>query len=85
MQTLSELGPAKLLDSEQHRIRYAADNLIFSADLREDGAAREALEDVEGLCRALVECGRWTEPTAQCLADDVAGCGPVQLIELQAA
>ena len=33
MKTLEDMGPSKLLDREQQRIRYAADNLIFSNDL----------------------------------------------------
>jgi len=83
--TLAELGPSKLLDAEQERIRHAADNLIFSRDLRKDVAAREALEDIERLCRALVASGRWEEATAMRLADDVAQCGPKLLPELKAA
>ena len=30
MKTLDDMGPSKLFDSEQQRVRYAADNLIFS-------------------------------------------------------
>jgi hypothetical protein len=85
MQTLNELGPSKLLDGEQDRIRYAADSLIFSSDLREDLAAREALGDVERLCRALVESGRWEEVTATRLADDLLKCGPRGTAALTAA
>ena len=33
MKTLDDLGPSKLLETEQQRIRYAADNLIFAGDL----------------------------------------------------
>jgi hypothetical protein len=40
VRTLEDLGPAKLQPVEQERIREAADNLIFAADLDE---AREAL------------------------------------------
>ena len=32
MKTLDDMGPSKLLDGEQQRIRYAADNLVFSTD-----------------------------------------------------
>jgi hypothetical protein len=85
MKTLDELGPSKLLAGEQNRIRYAADNLIFSSDLGADAAAREALEDVERLCHALTDCGRWEQTTAQRLASDVIGCGPVRRAELRAA
>src|ERR1700758_2992805 len=85
MHTLSQLGPSKLLDSEQDRIRAAADSLIFSPGLREDDAAREALDDIEQLCSALVESGRWQETTASRLAGDVFDCGPGRLAELKAA
>jgi hypothetical protein len=83
--TLDELGPSKLLEGEQDRIRRAADELIFSDDLMEDVAARQALEDVERLCRAFVDGGRWEETTAMRLAEDVSQCGPTLLPELRAA
>ena len=85
MKTLEDLGPSKLLDDEQQRIRYAADNLIFSTDLTRDFEAREALEDVEMLCRALVQTGRWEHFAATRLADDVFHCGPVGPLVVQAA
>jgi hypothetical protein len=85
IQTLNELGPSKLLDGEQDRVRNAADNLIFCADLVEDVAARWALDDVERLCRSLVESGRWEPVTARRLADDVCQCGPSEPAELKAA
>ena len=46
MKTLDDMGPSKLFDSEQQRIRYAADNLVFSTDLNTDVEACDALEDV---------------------------------------
>jgi len=85
MKTLEDLGPSKLLDAEQQRIRYAADNLIFSGDLSADAEAQEALADVEALCRALVESGRWEEVSATRLANDVFECGPATPAILQAA
>lgn len=85
MKTLEDMGPSKLLDAEQQRIRYAADNLIFSRDLSTDIEAQDALADVEGLCRALVDSGRWEESSATRLADDVFQCGPVVPAILQAA
>jgi hypothetical protein len=85
VQTLDDLGPSKLQPSEQDRVRFAADNLIFSFDLTDDAAARDALEDVEQLCRDLVESGRWEEVTADRLAADVADCGPAQAAQLEAA
>jgi hypothetical protein len=78
MRTLDELGPSKLLSSEQERIRHAADNLIFSADLGDDGAARDALRDTGGLCAALVDSGRWEPATAERLEHDLRACGPDQ-------
>jgi hypothetical protein len=84
MQTLNDLGPSKLLDGEQDRIRAAADNLIFSSDLAEDVAAQEALDDVERLCHALVASGRWEQVTASRLADDLFACGPGHPAELKA-
>lgn len=85
MRTLEELGPSKLLDGEQDRIRYAADNLIFSRVLTDDVAALDALDDVERLCRGLVQSGRWEANTATRLADDVSQCGPAMSTELKAA
>ncbi len=85
MHTLAELGPSKLLAGEQDRIRYAADNLIFSRDLAADTAALDALGDVERLCRALVDSGRWEEPSATRLAEDILQCGPTLSSELKAA
>jgi hypothetical protein len=85
LQTLNQLGPSKLQDGEQERIRAAADNLIFSPSLLEDVAAQEALGDIERLCTALVESGRWQQVTATRLAGDVLACGPGQPAELKAA
>ena len=55
IKTLEDLGPSKLQPVEQERIRDAADNLIFAADLAE---ARAALIDVEELVEHLVATGR---------------------------
>ena len=85
LKTLDDIGPSKLLDREQQLIRYAADNLIFSTDLADDPDALEAVSDVEGLCRTLVESGRWEQVTAERLADDVLQCGPIVAAVLQAA
>jgi hypothetical protein len=74
IKTLEDLGPAKLQPVEQDRIREAADNLIFAADLDE---ARDALADVEALTEHLVATGRWTAERAEQLADDLLACGPV--------
>ncbi len=85
MKTLEDVGPSKLLEHEQQRIRYAADNLVFSTDLTTDFEAREAVSDVEELCRVLVESGRWEQVSATRLAEDVLQCGPHSPVILQAA
>ena len=71
---LDDLGPTKLHDSEQERIRDAADTLIFAATLEE---SRATLADVDELCEHLVATGRWSEARAVELAQDLLACGPV--------
>jgi hypothetical protein len=85
-QTLAELGPSKLWDGEQDRIRYAADTLIFCSGLPADEAARNALADAELLVHDLVESERWTQPTADRLLGDLRACGPAEaVVQLEAA
>ena len=84
LKTIADVGPSKLLDAEQDRIRYAADNLIFSSR-SSDVAAVDALDDVGRLCRALVDSGRWEEVAAQRLSEDVRHCGPQRTTRLRAA
>jgi len=74
VKTLEDIGPAKLQPGEQDRIREAADNLIFAADLDETQAT---LEDVEALAAHLVTSGRWTTERADDLVSDLLACGPV--------
>jgi hypothetical protein len=77
IQTLKEMGPSKLLlGEERERIRFAADNLIFSRDLAQDALAREGMADIERLCRALADSGRWEHAAAMRLANDVSHAGP---------
>ena len=85
VRTLDDLGPSKLQADEQERIRAAADSLIFSLDLDGDPSAREAVADIEWLCEALVDSGRWTAATAAALQQDVRGCGPAAPLVLHAA
>jgi hypothetical protein len=85
LQTLRELGPTKLQNGEQDRIREAADSLIFCADLGTDEAARESLTDSRLLLDMLVESGRWEQVTADRLAEDLRHCGPVPEIVLSEA
>jgi hypothetical protein len=85
VRTVRAVGPSSLLADEQRRIREAADQLIFTHDLDADVAARMALVDIDRLCRALVESGRWGHGGAMRLARDVAACGPALAPELRAA
>jgi hypothetical protein len=85
MHTLAEIGPSKLSASEQERIRDAVDSLIFSRDLDDDAPARDALIDMERLCTALVESGRWEQAGALRLAGDISQCGPPPPAEVEAA
>jgi len=77
VKTIEDLGPAKLLDAEQARIREAADSLIFAADLDE---ARASLEDVDVLAEHLVASGRWSDERATQLVEDILACGPVTAV-----
>jgi hypothetical protein len=74
LRTLEDVGPTKLHESEQERIREAADTLIFAATLEE---ARGALEDVDALAEHLVATERWSEERAAELAQDILACGPL--------
>jgi hypothetical protein len=74
--TLSDLGPAKLLASEQALTRMAADTLLFCDDLAGDPAARAACAAMDALRDHLVTSGRWTAERADELVDDLWACGP---------
>ena len=73
VQTLDEIGAAKLLPAEQARIRDAADTLIFAADLEE---AQDALRDMGALAEHLLASGRWLEERVDTLVADLLACGP---------
>jgi hypothetical protein len=74
MQTIADLGPSKLHNSEQDRIRDAADTLLFCED---SACADIALSDVRDLTSNLVESGRWMDETAERLLGDLEGTGPM--------
>jgi hypothetical protein len=82
---LRELGPAKLTDAEQQRIRDAADELIFSRGLVMDGRAQEAVRDVEALGHHLVATDRWSARRATALVDAVRACGPSDAVPVSKA
>ncbi len=75
MRRLSDVTGVKLHDAEVAILRDAADTLLFASSPREDGAL-EALTLVERLMADLEQSERWTQESAQLLADDIAGCGP---------
>lgn len=74
---LADLGLAKLHDSEQRRIREAADALVFAG--APDDETLAALGDVERLVEELISGGRWTPQRAGQLAEDIAACGPASV------
>jgi hypothetical protein len=74
VRTLEDVGPTKLHESEQERVRNAADALIFAATLDE---VREVLADVDALAEHLAATGRWSEERAAELAQDILACGPL--------
>jgi hypothetical protein len=74
VKTLDDVGPTKLHEPEQERIREAADTLIFAATFED---ARAAMADADELCEHLVATGRWTEERAAELAQDLIACGPL--------
>jgi hypothetical protein len=85
LQTLRDIGPAKLWLTEQACIREAADALLFCADLANDNAARHALAAIAALTDDLVDADRWTAERARRLLDDVWACGPARAFGLPIA
>jgi hypothetical protein len=75
VKTLEDLGPAKLLPSEQERIREAADTLIFASGSDDDVVS--AVDDVRALADHLAESGRWSDERAAELVDDILATGPL--------
>jgi hypothetical protein len=74
LRTLQDVGPTKLHESEQERIRDAADTLIFATTPDE---ARGAIVDVEALAEHLASTQRWTEERAAELVQNIVDCGPL--------
>jgi hypothetical protein len=74
---LRDVGPAKLLPSEQATIRYTTDTLLFCADLVGDQSARGACSEIYALRDHLVAAGRWSPERCDDLVDEILACGPV--------
>jgi hypothetical protein len=85
LQTLRDMGPAKLWPKEQACIRESADALVFCSDLAHDPAAREALSAIATLTDELVDAERWSPERARRLLDDVWACGPAMAFGLPIA
>jgi hypothetical protein len=85
LQTLHDIGPAKLWPKEQACVRDAADALLFCSDLAHDTAAREALAAISALGDELIASARWSRERAHRLLDDVWACGPSRAFGLPIA
>jgi hypothetical protein len=75
LDTLRDVGAAKLWPAEEACIREAADALFFCQGLAGDDV-REALSAVLALGDMLIDTDRWTAVRTQRLLDDVWACGP---------
>ena len=75
IRTVREVGPTKLLPSEQDTLREAADALFFTDDALGDPDALAAVGRVEALAAHLVETMRWAPERAAELVEDVVACG----------
>jgi hypothetical protein len=85
LQTLRDVGSAKLWPKEQACVRDAADALLFCSDLADDTAARGALAAIAALSDDLVASARWSPVRAHRLLDDVWACGPSRAFGLPIA
>ena len=85
IQTLRDMGPAKLWPVEQACLREAADSLLFCMEPDADGAAHLALAAVAVLTDELIDAERWTPERAQRLLDDVWACGPWGTLDVSIA
>jgi hypothetical protein len=74
IKTIEDMGPAKLHDLEQRRLRNAIDALVFAGP--SEFSALQVLDDVELLMVRLVDSGRWSAERASELLEDIAACGP---------
>ena len=85
VQTLRDLGPAKLLPAEQDLIRETADTLLFAATPESDDTVGDAVTTLETVAAHLVASERWTAEAVSRLVDDVLACGHLQVARAQAA
>jgi hypothetical protein len=85
VQTLQDIGPAKLWPPEQACIREAADALLFCTDLDHDPGAGAALAAATHLADELVDAERLTPMRAHRLLDDIWACGPSEALDVPLA
>lgn len=74
--TLHDIGPAKLTEREQDRVRTAADTLLFATTLHD---AQHDIADIGLLTERLLASQRWTEPALNALVTDLLACGPTNV------
>jgi len=85
MNTLADVGPAKLQPREQDLVREAADAMLFSEDYETDAHAQMAFDALEEMVERLVESDRWMMQAADRLLRDVEDCGPLVPVDVLAA
>jgi hypothetical protein len=85
LQTIRDIGPAKLWPAEQACIREAADALLFCHDLGLDADAHAAVAAVTRLADDLIDAERMTPVSGHRLLDDIWACGPSAVLELPLA
>ena len=73
MQTIRDMGPAKLHPAEQGCLREAADTLLFSMPPAQNGPPQVALAAVAVLTDDLVDSERWSPARAHHDEVDVSG------------
>lgn len=85
VQTLRDLGRAKLWPAEETCVREAADALLFCSDLTGDADAKGAFAAVMILGDDLVDAERWSPERTLRLLDDIWECGPGGALDLAVA
>jgi hypothetical protein len=82
IQTVEKLGASTLGSRTSSAALRTASS---SAAILQDDVAREALKEIERLCRALVDTGRLKQTIATRIAREISQCGPPPPDELKAA
>ena len=83
MNTLADVGPAKLQPREQDLVREAADAMLFAEDAQQDAHALMAMQALQEMAENLVASERWMFQSADRLLRDVEDCGPAAPAEVE--